>query len=98
MNSGFKFAALAAFGLIAAAPALAQVVAEPAADTGAVITREVRVLPFDVSRKLKIARTPTPPSAIIVGTYWSCTIHDDREICKIKLVVCTDDQSQCVEV
>jgi len=39
-----------------------------------------------------------PPSAIIVGTYWSCTTHDDRDICKIKLVVCTDDQSQCVEV
>jgi len=98
MNSGFRFAALAAFGLVASTPALAQVAAEPAADTGAVITREVRVLPFDVSRKLKITRTPTPPSAIIVGTYWSCTIHDDREICKIKLVVCTDDQSQCVEV
>jgi hypothetical protein len=61
-------------------------------------TRDVRVLPFDVSRKLKIARIPTPPSALIVGNYWSCTIHDDREICKITLVVCTDDQSQCVEV
>src|ERR1044072_9191260 len=98
MNSGFKFAALTAFGLVATDPVLAQVAAEQAADTGAVIPREVRVLPFDVSRKLKIARTPTPPSAIIVGTYWSCTLHDDREICKIKLVVCTDDQSQCVEV
>ena len=98
MNTGFKFAALAAFGLVASAPVLAQVVAEPAPDVGAVITRDVRVLPFDVSRKLKIARIPTPPSALIVGNYWSCTIHDDREICKITLVVCTDDQSQCVEV
>lgn len=98
MNIGCKFAALAAFGLIASAPALAQVAAEPAADTGAVKTRDVRVLPFDVSRKLKIARMPTPPSALLVGNYWSCTIHDDREICKIVLVVCTDDQSQCVEV
>ena len=98
MKSGFRFAALAAFGLIASASALAQVIAEPAVDTEEVLTREVRVLPFDVSRKLKITRTPTPPSAIIVGTYWSCTLHDDREICKIKLVVCTDDQSQCVEV
>jgi len=53
--------------------------------------------PTDI-RKLKIARIPTPPSALIVGNYWSCTIHDDREICKITLVVCTDDQSQCVEV
>jgi hypothetical protein len=50
MNSGFKFAALAAFGLIASAPVLAQVVAEPEADAGTVITRDVRVLPFDVSR------------------------------------------------
>jgi hypothetical protein len=98
MNSGFRFAALAAFGLIASAPVLAQVVAEPEGDVGTVITRDVRVLPPDVSRKLKIARTPLPPSAIIEGTYWSCTIHDDRDICKIKLVVCTDDQSQCVEV
>ena len=98
MNSGFKFAALAAFGLIASAPVLAQVVAEPEADAGAVITRNVRVLPPDVSRKLKIARMPTPPSALLVGHYWTCTLHDDREICKITLVVCTDDQSQCVEV
>ena len=97
-NSGFRFAALTAFGLIAAAPALAQVVAEPAADAGTVITRDVRVLPFDVSRKLKIARTPTPPSPLIVGTYWSCSVQNDHEICRIKLVVCTDDQSQCVEV
>jgi len=98
MNSGFKFAALAAFGLIAAAPALAQVVAEPEADIGTVATRDVRVLPFDASRKLKIARTPLPPSPLIVGTYWSCSDHNGHEICRIKLVVCTDDQSQCVEV
>ena len=98
MNSGFKFAALAAFGLIASAPVLAQVVAEPDADAGTVATRDVRVLPFDVSRKLKIARTPLPPSALIVGTYWSCSNHNGHDICRIKLVVCTDDQSQCVEV
>lgn len=98
MNSGFKFAALAAFGLIASVPALAQVVAEPEADAGTVATRDVRVLPPDVSRKLKIARTPLPPSPIIVGTYWSCSNHNDHDICRIKLVVCTDDQSQCVEV
>jgi len=33
-----------------------------------------------------------------VGTYWSCSDHNGHEICRIKLVVCTDDQSQCVEV
>ena len=98
MNSGFKLAALAAFGLIASAPVFAQVVAEPDADAGAVISRNVRVLPPDVSRKLKIARMPTPPLPLLVGHYWTCTINDDREICKITLVVCTDDQSQCVEV
>ena len=98
MNSGFKFAALAAFGLIASAPVFAQVVAESDADTGTVITRDVRVLPPDVSMKLRIARTPLPPSPLIVGTYWSCSDHNGHELCRIKLVVCTNDQSQCVEV
>lgn len=98
MKTGFRFGALAVLGLIASAPALAQVAEEPNADAGTVLTREVRVLPPDVSRKLKIARTPLPPVPIIVGTYWSCFNHSDHEICRIKLVVCTDDQSQCVEV
>jgi hypothetical protein len=98
MNNGFKFAALAALGLIASAPVLAQVVAEPEGDVGTVATRDIRVLPFDVSRKLKIARTPLPPVPLIVGTYWSCSNHNGHDLCRIKLVVCTDDQSQCVEV
>src|SRR5262245_53580954 len=98
MNRGLKFAALAAFGLVASAPLFAQVVAEPDADAEAVITRDVRVLPPDVSLKLRIARTPTPPSPLIVGTYWSCSNHNGHDICRIKLVVCTNDQSQCVEV
>jgi hypothetical protein len=69
------------------------------ADTGTVVTRDVRALPPEVSRSLKIARTPMPPSPLIVGTYWSCHKHDSGfDICRIKLVVCTDDQQYCVEV
>jgi hypothetical protein len=98
MKTGFTFSALAILGLMASASALAQTFEEPAKEAGTVISREARVLPPDVSSKLKIARTPMPPSPLIVGTYWSCFYDNDHEICRIKLVVCTDDQSLCVEV
>lgn len=97
MNKSFKLCALAAFGIAIVVPALAQTPEER--DAGTVITRSVRALPPEVSRSLKIARTPMPPSPLIVGTYWSCSNHSSGfEICRIKLVVCTDDQSSCVEV
>ena len=97
MNRLFAFGALAAFGLTACTPTFAQTLEER--DAGTVITRDVRALTPEVSSKLKIARTPMPPSPLIVGTYWACSTHSSgHEICRIKLVVCTDDQQYCVEV
>jgi hypothetical protein len=97
MNRLLNFSALAAFALTASVPTLAQSLEE--GDTGTVITRNVRALTPEVSRALKLARTPLPPSPLIVGTYWSCSTHSSGfEICRIKLVVCTDDQQSCVEV
>ncbi|TQV78736.1 hypothetical protein FKG94_11980 [Exilibacterium tricleocarpae] len=60
----------------------------------------VVVLPREVSEKLDIKTIPTPTSAgIRIGTYWDCYNHSSgHEICRIKLVACTDDQSFCVEV
>lgn len=67
---------------------------------GPVVTRAVRVLPYDVSRSLKITRTPTSrPTPFIIGVYWNC--HDagnDFNVCRLVTVVCTDDQSWCVEL
>jgi hypothetical protein len=97
MNRFFRFGALAALGLTAAVPALAQTPED--LDTGTVITRDVRVLTPEVSRALKIARTPMQPAGLIVGTYWKCKTHSSGfEICHIKLVVCTPNQENCVEV
>lgn len=60
----------------------------------------VTILPREVSKSLKIDRLPTSePIPLIVGTYWSCvTVHLNHEICRIKLVVCPNDQSRCIEV
>jgi hypothetical protein len=99
MNRLFTFSALAALGLglTACMPALAQTFEER--EDGTVISRDVRALTPEVSRNLKLARTPMPPSPLIVGTYWSCRKHSSgHEICRIKLVVCTEDQQNCVEV
>src|SRR5688572_29843151 len=97
MNRSFKLAALAASGLTNLVPALAQTPEAP--DAGAVITRNVRVLTPEISRSLKIARMPTPTAALLVGSYWSCSTNSHgHEICRIKLVVCTNDQQNCVEV
>ncbi len=97
MNRLLTFGALVTFGLTASIPAPAQTLDE--ADAGTVITRDVRALTPEVSRALKIARTPLPPSPLIVGTYWSCKTHGSGfEVCRIKLVVCTNDQQYCVEV
>jgi hypothetical protein len=97
MNTFLKSGALAVFGLMASASALAQTLEER--EAGTVITRDVRALTPEVSRALKLARTPMPPSPLIVGTYWACSTHSSgHTTCKIKLVVCTDDQQYCVEV
>jgi hypothetical protein len=97
MNRYFKFGALAALGLAASIPALAQTPEDLEAET--VVTRDVRVLTPEVSRALKIARTPMQPAGLIVGTYWRCKTHSSGfEVCRIKLVVCTDNQQNCVEV
>jgi hypothetical protein len=97
MNRLLKLGALAAFGLTVSIPTLAQTLEER--EAGTVITRNVRALTPEVSRALKLARTPMPPSPLIVGTYWACNTHSSgHEICRIKLVVCTDDQQYCVEV
>jgi len=96
MNKLLNIGAFVALGFTASVSAPAQTVDD--ADTGTVITRDVRALPPEVSRGLKIARMPLPPSPLIVGTYWSCKTHSGFEICRIKLVVCTTDQTYCVEV
>ncbi len=64
------------------------------------LRQTVSVLPKDVSRSLTIHKIPTSePVPLIVGTYWSCHINQyDFEICRIKIVVCNDDQTSCVEV
>ena len=60
----------------------------------------IAFLPRDVSKSLKITTVPTSrPVPLIVGTYWNCRENaQDVEICRIKIVVCTDDQSFCTQV
>jgi hypothetical protein len=62
--------------------------------------RTVRVLSPEVSRSLKLTPLPTSrPIPLIVGTYWNCAVNaQDFEICRIKLVVCTDNQELCTEL
>jgi hypothetical protein len=96
MNKLLNLGVLVAFGLTASASVLAQATEEADAAT---VTRNVRVLSPEVSRSLKLARTPTAPTPLIVGTYWSCKQHSSGfDICRIKLVVCTDGQQYCVEI
>jgi hypothetical protein len=93
-----KWSPLVVIGLLTSTSPLAQVPGDPDPELGTVTTRNVRLLPPEVSRSLKIARTPLPPTAqLLVGTYWSCHREHGFDICRIKLVVCTPDQSQCVE-
>lgn len=97
MNHFLNLGVLAAIGLATSAAAPAQTTTD---DTdAATVTRNVRVLSPEVSRGLKLARTPTAPTPLIVGTYWSCKPHSSGfDICRIKLVVCTDGQQYCVEI
>jgi hypothetical protein len=96
MRSNLLACTLVASATWMAGPALAQVTDAAAATA----TRAVKLLPYDVSRSLKIIRTPsTQPTPLIVGVYWTC--HDaghGHTICRITTVVCTNDQSQCAEV
>lgn len=61
---------------------------------------DITFLSREVSRSLKITPIPTSkPIPLIVGTYWNChTNSQNFEICRIKVVVCEDDQSFCVDV
>ena len=96
MNKLLNLGVLVALGCAASVSALAQTVDEADAST---VTRNVRVLSPEASRALKLARTPTPPTPLIVGTYWSCKTHSSGfDVCRIKLVVCTDGQQYCVEI
>lgn len=95
MTKSFRSGALVAFGLAAAVPALAQTPGPNAAATAASLTHTVRVLPPEVSRSLKIARSPNSTPSILIGTYWACDDSGDR--CWIKLVVCFDGQDVCIE-
>jgi len=95
MNRLFNFGALAAFALAASVPALAQTPEEHAATT--IIIHNVRVLSPEVSRSLKIVRAPLPTSRLLIGFYWLCG-YSENEGCRNTVVVCTDDQSQCVQV
>ena len=62
--------------------------------------RSLRVLPEDVSSSLDLSAIPTSkPTAIIIGTYWNCIENEHGiETCDIKLVACTKNQRQCIEL
>ena len=64
------------------------------------ITR-LTFLPPEVSRSLKIAQVPTDrPVPLIFGSYWNCIIDEDTgfENCDLELVVCDNQQTQCVQI
>jgi len=60
----------------------------------------ITFLSREMSKSLKITPIPTlEPISLLVGTYWNCRVNaQDFEICRIKIVVCEDDQSFCVDV
>ena len=63
-------------------------------------TRAVRFLSPQESRGLKLTTAPnSDPSALIVGHDWRCYENSfGWEFCEPVLIICTDDQSSCVEV
>jgi len=100
MKANPFLAALAALSTLSiAAPSLAQT-STLASKTPPVASHTVKVLPPDVSRALQIMRMPTSqPVPMLVGVYWNCgDAGNGFELCRIVIVVCTQDQSQCVEV
>lgn len=64
-----------------------------------------KILSPELSRKLELTPAPTSqPIPLLIGHYWRCGIDDDFfdedggfEFCEPVLVICTDDQSWCVE-
>lgn len=90
-------AALLASTVSIASPTLAQTTS--AATESPVATRTVRVLSPDVSRSLVITRMPTSqPTPFLFGTYWNCQdAGHGFNRCRLVLVVCNQDQSQCAE-
>ncbi len=84
--------------LLMMAPVLAEEGKRYEAQRPAVIGT-IRVLPKDVSQSLKITRVPTTqPVPLVVGGYWACNQDHGFDICRFVLVVCTENQSNCVEV
>jgi hypothetical protein len=92
-----KLPVLLTSALLLAATAQGQTTASPPVP---VAVRTVKVLPPDVSRNLKLTRMPTTHTVpLIVGHYWSC--HDSgygTDLCRLVMVVCTNDQSTCFEL
>lgn len=80
-------------------PATAQTTLMPT-DSDPVAARSVKVLPPDISRNLRLTRMPTTQSTpFLIGTRWQCEPHASGfDRCDLVLVVCTNDQSMCVEV
>lgn len=63
-------------------------------------TKGFKILPPEVSESLELTLSPTSkPTPLIIGHYWRCINPEDSEFesCEPVLVVCTDDQSWCVE-
>lgn len=99
MNAGKLVCLASLLCALASASALGQSGAAPPAPVDASLTQSVRIIPPKVARSLKIARIPGGGGVpLVVGTYWSCFMDSGFEICRIKLVVCTNDQSYCVQV
>ena len=63
-------------------------------------TKQFKLLSPEVSERLDLTLAPTSkPTPLIFGHYWRCINREDSgfESCEPVLVVCTDDQSWCVE-
>ncbi len=62
--------------------------------------RGFKILPPEVTKELDISLAPASrPTPLIIGHYWRCIQRQDSdfESCEPVLVICTDDQSWCVE-
>jgi hypothetical protein len=95
----FLLAAVAAALASLALPATAQLTPMPSGPEP-VAARSVQVLTPEASRALRLNRMPTTQSTpFLIGTRWQCEPHASGfDRCDLVLVVCTNDQSLCVEV
>ena len=60
----------------------------------------IRVLSEQESRSLNVLKAPTvnADAGFSTGVYWRCTGDDEvSTICRIAIVFCNDDQTNCVE-